>query len=69
MWENRPFLSGLSSESQLFDDAPVSFDVNLLEVIQELTSLTYEAKEGAAGNHVLLVLLHMLRQVRDTVGE
>jgi len=59
----------LSTETELLDDISVSFDVGLLEIIQNLTSFTYEAKKGTTGNGVLLVLLHMLCEVTDTVGK
>ena len=35
----------LSTETELLDDLSVSLDVNLLEVVQNLTSLTYEAEK------------------------
>ena len=59
----------LSTETELLDNASVSLDVRLLEVIQHLTSLTYEAEKGTACYNVLLVLLHVLCKVSDTVGE
>ncbi len=59
----------LSAETQLLDDSPVSLDVDALEVVQQLTALTDEAEEGAARDHVLLVLLHVLGKVSDTVGK
>ena len=59
----------LSTETELLDNVSVSLDVGPLEVVQELTSLTYEAKEGTACDNVLLVLLHVLREVIDTVGK
>ena len=35
----------LSAETKLLDDVPVSLDVNLLEIVQNLTTLTYKAKK------------------------
>ena len=35
----------LSTETELLDDISVSLDVNFLEVVQNLTSLTYEAEK------------------------
>ena len=57
----------LSTETELLDDIPVSLDVNLLEIIQNLTALTDEAEKTAARNDVLLVLLHVLGDLNDTV--
>ena len=59
----------LSTETELLDNASVSLDVGLLEIVQDLTSLTYEAEKGTARDNVLLVLLHVLREVIDTVGK
>ena len=63
------FLWSLSTETELLDDIPVSLDVNLLEVVQNLASLTDETEKGAARHHVFLVLLHVLGKVSDTVGK
>ena len=59
----------LSTETKLLDDASVSLDVNFLEVVQQLTPFTYETEKSTTGNHVFLVLLHMLCEVIDTVGK
>ena len=59
----------LSTKTKLLDDIPVPLDVNFLEVIQNLTALTDEAEKGTTGNHVLLVLLHVLGKMSDTVGK
>jgi hypothetical protein len=66
----RAFLSSsLSTETQLLDKRPVSLDVDLLKVVQKLTTLTDQAEKGTTGDHVLLVLLHVLGKVSDTVGK
>ncbi len=44
----------------------VSLNVHLLEVIQDLAALTDEAEKGTTGDHVFLVLLHVLGKVSDT---
>ena len=68
-----PFLlsyrGGLSTEAKLLDDSPVSLDIHFLEIIQKLTSFTYETKKTAACYNVFLVLLNVLGKVSDTVGE
>jgi hypothetical protein len=61
--------SNLSAETQLLDKCPVSLDVHLLKVVQKLTALTDQAEKGTTGSHVLLVLLHVLGKVSDTVGK
>ena len=40
----------LSTETELLNDLSVSLDVNLLEVVQQLTPFTYEAKKGTTRN-------------------
>ena len=59
----------LSTKTKLLDDIPVPLDVNLLEIIQNLTALTDEAKKTAACYNVFLVLLDVLGKVSDTVGK
>ena len=61
--------SGLSAETQLLHDSPVSLDVDSLEVVQQLTTLTDQAEKAATRYHVFLVLLHVLCKVSDTVGK
>ncbi len=69
-WEPSPkSLFFLSTEAELLDNVTVSLDVGLLEIIQHLTSFTYEAEKAAPCDVVLLVFLYMLREVSDTVGE
>ena len=63
------FLCRLSTETELLDNASVSLDVDLLEIVQDLTSLTDETEKGTTRDNVLLVLLHMLGKVSDTVGK
>ena len=77
MVEKGPVLCGtgplvyflLSTETKLLDDASVSLDVGPLKVVEELTSLTYEAKEGTTCCNVFLVPLHVLGKMIDTVGK
>ena len=45
----------LSAETQLLDDSSVSLDVNLLKVVQELTTLRDQAKKGLSGEPVSLL--------------
>ena len=54
------FLFRLSTETELLDDLTVSLNVHRLEIIQDLAALTDEAEKGTTGDHVLLVLLHVL---------
>ena len=47
------------------DDGPVTLNVGLLEVIQQLFALTHEAQEALLGGIVLFLVLEVLRQVVD----
>ena len=59
----------LSAETKLLDDSPVSLDVNVLKIVQKLAALADQAKKRATCYNVLLVLLHVLCKVSDTVGK
>ena len=59
----------LSTEAELLDNTSVPLDVDFLEVVKGLTSLTYQAKKCTLSVVVLLVLLQMLGEVCDTVGK
>ena len=50
-------------------DLTVSLDIFRLEVVEKLTTLTYETKKSTLGVVVLLVVLEVLGQMSDTVGK
>ena len=58
---------GLLAEVQRLDDRAVALDVDLLEVLQQLAALTYQAQQGALGSEVVLVALEVFSKVVDTV--
>ena len=60
---------GLLTQTQSLHDSTVAGDVALLQVVEECAALTYETGQSALGAVVLAVLLHVLRQVLDAVGE
>ena len=60
---------GLLTQAQSFHDGAVAVDVVALQVVQKAAALTYQTCQGALGAVVLAVLLHVLRQVLDAVGE
>ena len=65
-----PFLMQLLlSETKLLNDSSVSLDVNLLEVVEEVSSVTNHLKETTAAMIVLVVALEMLGEVSYSVGK
>ena len=59
----------LLSQTQLADDRAITLDVNLLQVVQKVSSVTDHLLKTAAAVEVLLVGLQVLGQVSDAVGE
>ena len=59
----------LLSDSASFDDGTVSFDVILEKVVQELSSLTDHLLHTSAGVVVLGVVLKVLGELADSLGE
>ena len=59
----------LLSQTQLADDRAITLDVNLLQVVQKVSSVTDHLLKTAAAVEVLLVGLQVLGQVCDAVGE
>ena len=65
-----PFLMQLLlSETELLNDSSVSLDVNLLEVVEEVSSVTNHLEETTAAMIVLVVALEMLGEVSYSVGK
>ena len=59
----------LLTQTQSLNDGTVAVDVALLQVVQEGTTLTYQAGQSALGAVVLAVLLHVLGEVLDAESE
>lgn len=59
----------LLTETELLNDSTIAVDIASLEVVEEGATLTYELHEAALGNVVLAVLLHVLSEVADAIGE
>ena len=57
----------LFAEVESLDDCAVTLDVNLLQVLQQLATLTYEAQQRTLRSEVVLVAFEVLRKVADTV--
>ena len=59
----------LFSQIQTGNDLSVSFDVLGLEVVEEVSSLTYHLKKASSGVMILLVYLEVLGKVVDSLSE
>ena len=59
----------LLSDVQLLDDSTVSLDVNLLEVAEKVSSVTYHLKKTTTAVEVLVVVLEVCVEVVDAVCE
>ena len=59
----------LFSESELADDRAVTLDVNLLQVVEQVSSVTDHLLQTAAAVEVLLVSLQVRGQVVDAGGQ
>jgi hypothetical protein len=55
----------LLPDPQLLDDAPVSFHILFLHVIEKTTTLTDQFQESPPGMMVFFVRLEVLRQILD----
>ena len=65
--EDRP--CRLATESETLDDASVSSDLGLLEVVEQPTTLADQQQESTTTVMVVLVLLEVLGEVGDPLGE
>ena len=59
----------LLTQTELLDDRAVTLDIVLLEVCEEVSSVADHLEKAAAAVVVLVVRLHVLGQVVDTVGQ
>jgi hypothetical protein len=57
--------NGLFPDPQLLDDAPVTFHILLLHVVEKSTPLTDQLQESPPGMMIFLVCLEVLRQILD----
>jgi hypothetical protein len=59
----------LPSQTQLFDEGPVTFDVFAFQVIQEAPALTHQLDQTPPGVMVLGVDLEVVREVIDPLAQ
>ena len=66
---NRASLVDVVADTEFLDEGAVLLDVALLDVLQEVTTLTDEMAQATAGGMVLLVGLEVLGELGDAVGQ
>ena len=59
----------LFTQAEFLDNRPVTLDINSLEVVEQSAALAHKAQKCALRTKVLLVALHVLCKVADTVGK
>jgi len=59
----------LLTQAESLDECAVAVDVLVVEILQELTTTTYQFGQRAGSTEVLVVLLQVLGQVLNTIGE
>ncbi len=59
----------LLSETELFNDSSVSCDIDLLEVVEKVSSVTYHLEKTATAVVVLMVALKVLCEVSYSVSK
>ena len=58
-----------SASRRLRSASSRALDVYLLEVLQQLAALAYQAQQGALGAEIVAVVLEVFSKVVDTVGK
>ena len=59
----------LLSQTELFNDSSVSFDVHLLKVVKKISSVTNHLEEAATAVVILMIALQVLSEVSDSVSK
>ena len=59
----------LLTKTESLDDGTIAVDVVVVEVLQQLTTLTDEHCQRTGCVVILVILLQVLRQVRDAIAE
>lgn len=59
----------LLSEVESFDDGPVSFDIDFLQILQQLATFSDQTQKGALRTEIVLVAFEVIGKVADTIGK
>ena len=61
--------TGLLTQTQSLHNSTITIDIVGVEILQELTTATYQLCQRTSSNIVLVVLLQVLGEVLDTIRE
>ena len=59
----------LLTKTESLDDGTVAIDIAVVQVVEQSATLADELGKRTGSDEVLVVLLHVLREVLDAVGE
>ena len=59
----------LLTQAECLDEFTITIDVLVVEILQELTTATYQLGQRTSGTEVLVVLLQVLGEVLNAIGE
>ena len=59
----------LLAETEGLDDGTIAVYVDVIEIVEQCTTLTNEVCKGTCGDVILVVLLYMLCEMCDAIGE
>lgn len=62
-------LALLLAKTQRLDDSAIALNVTILEVVEQSATFSYQFGDGTSGDKILVVLLDMLSEVSDAIGE
>ena len=69
-WRSLSFsFLALLTQTESLNDSTVALDILTLQVVEQTTTLTYKLHQRAVGAIVLVVSLHVLGQMADSVRE
>ena len=60
---------GLLAQAECLHDGTVAVDILLVEIFQHFAATTYQLGQRTGSAEVLVVLLQVLREVLDAIGE
>ena len=59
----------LLTQAESLDEFTITIDVLVVEILQEFTTATYQLGQRTSGSEVLVVLLQVLGEVLNAIGE
>jgi hypothetical protein len=62
-------MSLLFSQAKSLDQSPVTFDISVLQIVQEAPALSHQLDQSSTGMVVLGMDLEVIRQVTDALAQ